>query len=119
MDQGEYGVGSGRTQDQETGGIGGGSSNYDDDNSGGGKKDSTMGKLMEKAGGVLKHDGLQQKGAQKRADAGGYDDSTGGSGGGYGDNSSGGGYGDSTSGGGGYDDNSGSGNTGRGGNDNY
>lgn len=51
---------------------------------------------MEKAGGALKHDGLQQKGAQKRSDAGGYDDSTGGSGGGYGDNTSGGGYGDNS-----------------------
>lgn len=33
------------------------------------KKDSTMGKLMEKAGGALKNKNLQQKGEQKRNEA--------------------------------------------------
>ena len=69
---------------------------------------------MEKAGGLFKHDGLAEKGRQKRAEAGGYDDSTGGSGtgsGGYGDQSTGGGsggYGDQSTGGGsgGYGDQS-------------
>lgn len=32
--------------------------------------DSTTGKLMEKAGGVLKKDGLAEKGQEKRAAAG-------------------------------------------------
>lgn len=33
-----------------------------------------MGKLMEKAGGMLKNENLQQKGAEKRAGAGAGDD---------------------------------------------
>ena len=33
--------------------------------------DSTMGKLMEKAGNALHNPSLQQKGAEKRAEAGG------------------------------------------------
>ena len=86
MDQGEYGVGSGRSQQQNIGGVGAGSGNsggdnYGDDNSGSKKKDSTMGKLMEKAGGMMKNEKLEQKGAQKRAEQGTYDDTTGGSGG--------------------------------------
>ena len=127
MDQGEYGVGSGRSQQQNLGGVGagGGRSNDDsyDDGSSGGKKDSTMGKLMEKAGGMLKNENLQQKGAQKRAEQGAYDDTTSGSGGYGGDNTSS-GYGGNTGGSGGYgDDNTSSGyggNTGSGrGGDNY
>ena len=90
------------------GGTTGGSGGYGDDStdSSGKKQDSTAGKLMEKAGAMFKHDGLAEKGRQKRAEAGatGYDDSTGGSGttgsGGYGDSSTGGGYGDSSTGGG-------------------
>ena len=38
--------------------------------------DSTMGKLMEKAGGLMGNKGMEQKGAEKRNQAGG----------GYGDN---------------------------------
>lgn len=99
MDQGEYGVGSGRSQQQEMGGMGAGGGNsgdnYDDGNSGSKKKDSTMGKLMEKAGGMMKNEKLEQKGAQKRAEQGAYDDTTGGSGGYGGDNASS-GYGDNT-----------------------
>lgn len=62
-----------------------------------------MGKLMEKAGGLMKNEGMKEKGLEKREAAGanvggnsGYGDSTGGSG--YGDSTSGSGYGDSTSG---------------------
>lgn len=98
MNQGEYGIGSGRSQQQNVGGIGAGgnSDSYDDGNSGSKKKDSTMGKLMEKAGGMMKNEKLEQKGAQKRAEQGAYDDTTGGSGGYGGDNTSS-GYGDNTS----------------------
>ena len=46
--------------------------------------DSTMGKLMEKAGGMMHNQGMQDKGAQKRDQAG------------YGDNSGSGGYGGSS-----------------------
>lgn len=38
-----------------------------------------MGKLMEKAGSALHSDKLQQQGAQKRAEQGGYDNNSGGS----------------------------------------
>ncbi len=39
--------------------------------------DSTMGKLMEKAGGMFKNEKMEQKGAEKRNQAGGgYDDSS-------------------------------------------
>lgn len=39
--------------------------------------DSTMGKLMEKAGGMFKNDKMEQKGAEKRNQAGGgYNDSS-------------------------------------------
>ena len=44
--------------------------------------DSTSGKLMEKVGGMFHSDKMEQKGAEKRAQAGagsGYDDSTSGS----------------------------------------
>lgn len=43
-----------------------------------------MGKLMEKAGGILKNEGLQEKGAAKRAQAGGNDDYGSGNTGSYG-----------------------------------
>ena len=37
--------------------------------------DSTMGKLMEKAGGMMHNEKMEQKGAEKRNQAGGgYDD---------------------------------------------
>lgn len=35
--------------------------------------DSTMGKMMEKAGGMFKNEKLQQRGAEKRQEAGAYD----------------------------------------------
>ena len=98
-------MGSGRTGDQDqggmgvggdsgmggssggyggsSGGMGGTSGGYDDGSGSGGKKDSTMGKLMEKAGGMMKNDGLAEKGRQKRDEAGG---------GGYGNDSSTGNY---------------------------
>ncbi|KAI9870983.1 MAG: hypothetical protein M1823_008583, partial [Watsoniomyces obsoletus] len=69
---GEYGMGSGRTGRQDEGGIGTGTGGYDDDDSKrGDKKDSTMGKLMEKAGGMFKSDKLEEQGAEKRRQAGG------------------------------------------------
>ena len=37
--------------------------------------DSTMGKMMEKAGGMFKNKGMEEKGAQKREQAGYGDDS--------------------------------------------
>lgn len=61
---------------QEQGGVGGELGDRDNnygDNEGrgsGGKKDSTMGKLMEKAGDMMKNENLAQKGADKRAQAG-------------------------------------------------
>ncbi len=55
--QDEYGMGSGRDD-------------YDD--SSGGKKDSTMGKLMEKAGGMLKNEKMERQGEEKRREAGAY-----------------------------------------------
>lgn len=36
-------------------------------------KDSTTGKLMEKAGAMFGSDKMQQRGEQKRREAGGYD----------------------------------------------
>lgn len=41
--------------------------------SGGKQKDSTMGKLMEKAGDMMNNENLAQKGAEKRSQAGGND----------------------------------------------
>ncbi|KAK5946679.1 hypothetical protein PMZ80_000822 [Knufia obscura] len=86
-----YGMGSGRTVDQERGGVlpvepgrddarssgrgdeyGVGSGRDDDESSGGKKKDSTMGKLMEKAGGMLKNEKIERQGEEKRREAGGY-----------------------------------------------
>ena len=52
--------------------------NYADDNYSYGsskKSDSTMGRMMEKAGDMFGSDTLQAKGQQKRSQAGGYDDS--------------------------------------------
>lgn len=68
---------------QERGGAGGalGGDRYGDDTGRGSSgresgsgKDSTMGKLMEKAGGMMKNENLQQKGAAKRDQAGRDDD---------------------------------------------
>ena len=69
---------------QERGGTGGELGDRDNDfadnlgdNSGrgsGGKKDSTMGRLMEKAGDMMNNENLQQKGAAKRDQAGRGDD---------------------------------------------
>jgi len=53
-------MGSGRTDD-------------DYDNSSSGKKDSTAGKLMEKAGNLFKSEKLEERGAEKRRQAGGDD----------------------------------------------
>ena len=51
-----------------------GAGGYDDDESGSGKKkDSTMGKMMEKAGGMMKNENLESKGAAKRREAGADD----------------------------------------------
>ena len=71
-------MGSGRTGQQAAGGYGaGGDSGYDDSSNTGGK-DSTTGKLMEKAGSMFGAKGMEEKGAQKRREAGGYgDDNTG------------------------------------------
>lgn len=44
-----------------------GDDSYDSSNK---KNDSTMGKLMEKAGGMLKNEKIQEKGTEKRAAAG-------------------------------------------------
>lgn len=69
---------------QERGGLGGEVGDRDNDygdnlgdNAGrdrdrgsGGKKDSTMGKLMEKAGDMMNNENLAQKGAEKRNQAG-------------------------------------------------
>jgi hypothetical protein len=68
-----YGVGSGRTGQQERGGYGGGGDSYDDNEGGGGKKDSTTGKLLEKAGGLFKSNKLEERGAEKRREAGSGD----------------------------------------------
>ncbi|ETN39856.1 uncharacterized protein HMPREF1541_06082 [Cyphellophora europaea CBS 101466] len=77
-----YGTGSRRGDDfggsTRRGDDFGGSTRRDDDfggntrrdDGGEGKKDSTVGKLMEKAGGMLKNENLQQKGAEKRGSAG-------------------------------------------------
>ena len=83
MGGGSYGGGSGMGGDSYGGGsgtggdsYGGGRSgrDYDDDNQGSGKqKDSTMGKMMEKAGGMFKSDKMEEKGAEKRREAGGYE----------------------------------------------
>ena len=67
-------MGSGRTRQQEAGGYGGElgtGSGYDDSGATGGK-DSTTGKLMEKAGSVFHSQSLEQKGREKREQAGGY-----------------------------------------------
>jgi hypothetical protein len=87
---GEYGTGSGRTGQQESGGYGGdssykqdtggygGDSSYKQDTGGygdsgnTGTKDSTTGKLMEKAGGLFGSKSIEEKGRAKREDAGGY-----------------------------------------------
>ena len=47
----------------------------DDDSSGRGSKksDSTMGKLMEKVGGMTKNENIREKGEMKRREAGGSD----------------------------------------------
>ncbi|KAJ9656040.1 hypothetical protein H2198_005200 [Neophaeococcomyces mojaviensis] len=77
-----YGMGSGRTASQERGGIFPTEPGRDDvrrdrdDTSGSSKQDSTAGKLMEKAGGMFKSNKLQERGEQKRREAGGYDDSS-------------------------------------------
>lgn len=75
----EYGMGSGRTGTQQSGGYGSGtgtgSGSYGDDDgtqSGGNKQDSTAGKLMQKAGDLFNSDKLKERGAEKRGDAGGY-----------------------------------------------
>jgi hypothetical protein len=68
-------MGSGRTGQQESGGYG--DSSYDD-SSNTGNKDSTTGKLMEKAGGMFGSKSMEEKGRAKREQAGGYgDDNTG------------------------------------------
>jgi hypothetical protein len=80
---GEYGMGSGRTDQQQLGGYGGDSSykqntgGYGGDSGYGdsgntGTKDSTTGKLMEKAGGIFGSKSMEEKGRAKREDAGGY-----------------------------------------------
>lgn len=66
--------------DQSGSGSGyGNGSGYSGDNAGavgsdtgtdGKNKDSTMGKMMEKAGGMLKNENLMQKGQEKRQQAG-------------------------------------------------
>lgn len=82
-------------RNQEYGGIGGelgGNTNRGNDSYGGSDsygdnsgrrgddsqrdsgKDSTMGKLMEKAGGMLKNEKIQERGAEKRDQAGRGDD---------------------------------------------
>jgi hypothetical protein len=70
----EYGMGSGRTGAQDAGGYGTGSSNTygddDNDNSRSKKNDSTAGKLMEKAGSMFKSSKLEERGAEKRREAG-------------------------------------------------
>lgn len=68
------GMGSGRTSDQDRGGYGAGGDDYDQSSSN--KNDSTAGKLMEKAGNLFGSDKLQERGAEKRRDAGGYGDSS-------------------------------------------
>jgi len=76
-----FGVGSGRTGQQEYGGVGAGgdrntTGGYDEDGNRGGdgkSKDSTAGKLMEKAGSLFKSGKLEEKGAEKRRQAGGDD----------------------------------------------
>lgn len=70
---GEYGMGSGRRGDEGEYEYGMGSGRAEDDQSGG-KKDSTIGKLMEKAGGAFKSSKLEERGAEKRREAGARDD---------------------------------------------
>lgn len=60
---------------QEEGGFGAGGDDYDNDSKDK-KDDSTVGKLMEKAGGMFKSDKLEQKGREKRDQTGGFDDTT-------------------------------------------
>lgn len=70
------GLGSGRTDAQESGGYGAGDntgSSYDDNDSSSRNKDSTTGKLLEKAGSLFKNEKLQERGAEKRRDAGSDD----------------------------------------------
>lgn len=70
------------------------SNEYGDSSSSGGKSDSTMGKLMEKAGGMMNNEKLAEKGREKREGAGyGGADSYGSGGDSYG--SGGDSYGDS------------------------
>lgn len=57
-DTDEYGMGSGRGDDERSSG----------------KKDSTIGKLMEKAGETFKSSKLEERGAEKRREAGARDD---------------------------------------------
>ena len=66
-------MGSGRTQDQDEGGYGAGSGGRSyDNNDDSGKTDSKAGKFMEKAGNLFGSDKLQERGAEKRREAGGY-----------------------------------------------
>ena len=70
---GEYGMGSGRTEQQETPSSGyhsGGGTGNKSSESSDSKKDSTSGKLMEKMGGMFKNEKMQESGAEKRRQAG-------------------------------------------------
>jgi hypothetical protein len=75
----DYGMGAGRTGGQDQGGFGAGGYDDDNNNNKSGGKDSTAGKLMEKAGDMFKNPKLKERGAEKREQAGGYggDDNTG------------------------------------------
>lgn len=77
-DTGFGGNTSGRTAqgDDSYGGSGGGRQQTygdDDNDQSSNKNDSTTGKLLEKAGGFFKSDKLQERGAEKRRDAGSDD----------------------------------------------
>ena len=63
------------TRDQGQGGFGVGGDN-DEGSRGGNKKDSTAGKIQEKLGSIFKSDKMEQKGREKRGEAGGYDENT-------------------------------------------
>lgn len=58
--------------DVQSGGMGGGRGDYDQTSGGNKKGDSTMGKMMEKAGGLFKNEKMQTQGEEKRREAGGY-----------------------------------------------
>nr|POE66209.1 hypothetical protein CFP56_54471 [Quercus suber] len=62
----QYGSGS-------TGGAGFGNKHTNAKSIGDEKNDSTMGKLYEKAGGMLKNEGIMEKGRQKREEAGAFE----------------------------------------------